>query len=440
MNFARLAALPCLAAVLWPSVGSAQPKSPCESYNWSSAVFVGTTRAAVTRNVQLPDQPLMQMTLTPIDVSHAYLGVTTAVVYITTGGDWHAPPDRKYLVYGGSYGVPDIFLVDPGLGLKEWEKAANDISFLESLTPVTGGTITGTVEQKEIVYGQRPKSHGPLAGVTVRLSSETRTIEATTDDAGRFVVTGLADGVYELRPQFSEGLVVLDPTSRIQTRVRQGGCANVAIEAVFNGRVRGVLRGPDGRPLQSTTVDLMPMDGAPDSLGHIAGTTSVSTNDDGEFEFAGRAPGRYYLGVSLYNAPNPYGPSYPRTYYPGTTDRSAAVPVIIERGRASEFFDLSIGNVLRKGSLEFTIDAPQAGTLKVCYKQLGDAFTGRRTSHEVDRGTVYRRDVVEGERYEIHLHLEYPGGHLESEPFIFTATAGKTIVTLRPDRPRDLDR
>ena len=125
-------------------------------------------------------------------------------------------------------------------------------------------------------------------------------------------------GTYELAPQLPEDLVVLDPTSRIQATVADGGCAVTTLDTQFNGRVRGVLRGPDGQPLPGTSVDVMPMDIEPEPMtGQITGTGSVWTDDKGEFEFTGLPAGRYYLGVNLYNAPNPYGPSYPRTYYPG---------------------------------------------------------------------------------------------------------------------------
>lgn len=53
---------------------------------------------------------------------------------------------------------------------------------------------------------------------------------------------------------------------------------------------------------------------------------------------------------------------------------------------------------------------------------------------------VYKGTVVDGQRYQIHVHLEFPGGHLESEPFVFTATTGKKVLTLRPDAPRELHR
>jgi hypothetical protein len=432
-----------LAALLLPSMAAGQSDAPCESYSQSGAVFVGTAGAVVKRIVQLSDHPPIEMKLTPVEVEQAYLGVTTPVMYITPlGVETYATPGRKYLVFGRSYHPPDIVMASPNVNMKEIEKAAADLAWLESLTPgSTEGVITGTIEQKERVYGSSTaKLQGPIANVTVRIFNNTYAVDAITDTQGRFIASGLPAGAYELTPQLPEGLVVLDSTARISALLRDRGCASVKIEAVFNGLVRGVLRAPDGRPLPTTLVDLMPMDVQPEPhTGQIMGTGSVITNDKGEFEFTGRPPGRYYLGVSLYNAPNPQGPSYPRTYYPGTTDRTAAVPVIIQQGRASQTFDFSVPMILPKGELVYIVETAYGGALKFCFIELEDLFS-RWTSYDVRRGVKYRLPVADGQRYQIHVHLNFPGGHLESEPFVFTATTGETVVTLRPDAPRDLHR
>jgi len=79
-------------------------------------------------------------------VEHAYLGVTTPIMYITPlGVETYARPGRKYLVYGRSYNPPDIVMASPAVNMKEIdEKAADDLAFLEALTPgSTGGTISG---------------------------------------------------------------------------------------------------------------------------------------------------------------------------------------------------------------------------------------------------------------------------------------------------------
>lgn len=416
-----------------------EKQPPCETYGQASAVFVGVAGAPVKKRVQLPNQPPLEMMLTPMTVERAYVGVITPVMYLTPlGTETYATPGQRYLVYGRQYRPPDIVMASPGHGVKEIERAADDLAFLNGSGPVNkGGTIRGVVRRKEINYDRSVSALVPLDRIIVRVSSAKHTTEAVTSDDGRFSVSVPA-GTYQLVPELPEDLVVYDPTSRIEAVVGDGGCATVTIDALFNGRIRGVLRGPDGQPLSSTSVDLMPMDVEPEAAtGHIKGTSSVTTNDKGEFEFTGKPGGRYYLGVSLYNAPNPHGPSYPRTYYPGTSDRESATPILVERGRPSDGFDFSIPTILGKGELEVTVESEYAGELKLCYVQLED-LVRRLSSYRPRRGVPMRLPVVDGQRYEVHVHLNYPGGHLESEPFVFTATTDRTIVRLRPDSPRDL--
>jgi hypothetical protein len=333
---------------------------PCESYSDSAAVFIAVAGAPVDRWVQLPDHPRLQMTLTPMTVERAYVGVKTPVMYLVPLGNDHRPtPGRRYLVYGRHYHAPDIVMASPPSSAKEIAAAAADLAFLETLVPgATGGTISGVVRLKDRTYDGNTRDVTPLDRVVVRIFTEKYATEAVTDIDGHFSVTVPA-GNYELKPDLPEDVVTWDSTSEIHTIVADSGCSVVTIDTQFNGRVRGVLRGPDGRPLSGTSVDLVPMDIAKDrETGHVKGMGSVSTNAKGEFEFAGRPPGRYYLGVGLYSGPNANGPSYPRTYYPGTTDEQSAIPVIVERGRVTEGYDFSIPMLLEHGEV-LRPDAPR---------------------------------------------------------------------------------
>ena len=432
--------------VFFPSTGYSQhtpPENqvPCESYSESAAVFIGVAGAPVQRQVQLPNHPPLMMKLAPMTVERAFTGVKTRIIYLTPrGGDHYPTPGQRYLVYGLEYHQPDIVMASPGAGAKLFRAAAQDLAFLESIVPgAKGGIIAGIVQLKDRVYDGAIRSVSPLERILVRISNDQYSTEAVTVADGQFSATVPA-GTYEIVPQLPQHLVVWDSTSRIFTAVADGGCTVVTVDTLFNGRVTGLLRGPDGQPLSSTSVDLMPVDIEPEpTTGQISGTSSVSTNSKGEFEFTGRPSGRYYLGVSLYNAPNPHGPSYPRTYYPGTTDRKSAAPVVVEPGRSSEGFDFSIPMVLSKGELEVIVESDQAGEVKLCYEQLESLFAGW-TSYFVERGTPQRLPVVDGQRYQVHVHVEFRGGHLESEQFVFTGTTGRTVVTLRPDAPRTLHR
>lgn len=427
------------AAPAWAQRTRIDKQQPCEAYSEASAVFVGIAGEPVQRRVQLPGAPPVEMTLTPITVARAYFGVITPVVYLTPLGiEQYATPGHRYLVYGRAYRPPDIFIASPGFGAKPIERAADDLAFLDrTAAGVRGGTLTGVVQHTDIAIDRTVRARTPLERVAVRVWNEKHSTETVTGPDGRFSVS-LPAGVYRLVPELPEDLVVNDSTSRIQTQVDDGGCATVTIEAFFNGRVRGVLRGPDGHPLRLTTVDLIPADLERTELtGEITGMGSVTTNRQGEFEFDGRPPGRYYLGVSLSNAPDAHGPSYPRTYYPGTTDPNGAIPIVVERGRPGDGFDFSIPAMLAKGELEAIVDSEYAGELELCYVQLEDLHR-RRATYTPRRGVPLRFPVVDGQRYEVHAHLKYPGGHLESEPAVFTATTEKTTVRLRPDAPREL--
>jgi hypothetical protein len=77
---------------------------PCESYSESAAVFTGVAGAPVKRWVQLPDHPPLQMTLTPMAVERAFVGVETPVMYLLPlGSDRRPTAGQTYLVYGRGY-------------------------------------------------------------------------------------------------------------------------------------------------------------------------------------------------------------------------------------------------------------------------------------------------------------------------------------------------
>jgi hypothetical protein len=59
------------------------------------------------------------------------------------------------------------------------------------------------------------------------------------------------------------------------------------------------------------------------------------TDAGGKFEFAALPPGRYLLGHNLFPESDVgFGDEVkpPATFYPGTSDRSAAVPIIVGEG------------------------------------------------------------------------------------------------------------
>jgi hypothetical protein len=407
---------------------------PCEALNQADTVFTGVAGAPIRRVVTRPGSESSEMTLTPIFVEREYLGTTTATMYVSPRAiEGYAAPGRRYLIYGVSYWPPDIVEASPGYGIKEIDAAEQDgdFTFLETMPWLTiGGTITGVVEYRTDSTTASPRI--PLKEIPVQILSDQYAIEARTGPEGRFTVP-VPGGFYRVSARLPADL----RAGESRVLVRDGGCGAVSIRASrrYSGRVAGMLRGANGAPLPETTVDLIPIDAPSDNVRYLNGQRSVRSGLGGEFEFSDVPSGAYYLGVSLYLAPNPNGPAYPRTYYPGSAEPDGARRIVVREDQPIEGIDFSVPPTLRKGQLEVVVDTPYAGQLTLCFEELEDQI-GRWTTESVQAGVVVRKPVVEMQRYRVHAHLKFADGHLESLPFTFVATNGKTVVRLRPDAPR----
>jgi hypothetical protein len=122
------------------------------------------------------------------------------------------------------------------------------------------------------------------------------------------------------------------------TTLRDGHCEPLQMRAALNGRIRGRVRGVGGNPRSALTVQLVPTT-AEWHGPHYATTT----NDRGEFEFRTIPPGSYFLGHELIRSDLvPVGGYPPMTYYPGTSDRAAAIPVVVGRATLHEGYEFVV--------------------------------------------------------------------------------------------------
>jgi hypothetical protein len=97
--------------------------------------------------------------------------------------------------------------------------------------------------------------------------------------------------------------------------------------------------GERGIPLSRGEVNLIATD--PRRAETTRGRFDARTNDYGEFEFSGVPPGDYWLGVDLLLPPNSR-PARSPTYFPGTTDRDAAVPISVGQGTEQDGLSFSV--------------------------------------------------------------------------------------------------
>ena len=220
----------------------------------------------------------------------------------------------------------------------------------------TGGTgasayrIAGTVVNA--VTG------GPVRGATVAVLAEEdsrRIASAQSGNDGRFDISGLAAGMYQLsaskrgyasafydeHEEFSSAIVTGDgqDTSGLVFRLTPGAV------------LRGVVTADGGDPLEGAQVMLFKKPQGHTPGEKIAQADSTVTDDTGAYEFGNLGKGEYLLAVKAepWYAMHSAGRgsrqgegnraldvAYPITFFDSTTDEAAASPIVLTGGTRAE--------------------------------------------------------------------------------------------------------
>ncbi|MBL8859957.1 MAG: carboxypeptidase regulatory-like domain-containing protein [Planctomycetes bacterium] len=125
------------------------------------------------------------------------------------------------------------------------------------------------------------------------------TVEVRTDDAGRFVCSGLNPEIYQL-------VITADgftPFNRTGLRVTEGGVMQAGdLKMLRGGSVRGTLFDASGKPVSGGTIRLRAIDG----IQYV--NMATKTGGDGKFVLSNAPAGRYQLSGMRANraAGNPF--------------------------------------------------------------------------------------------------------------------------------------
>jgi hypothetical protein len=204
----------------------------------------------------------------------------------------------------------------------------------------------------------------PKAGVIVELLAtvtfEGRRViaKAATNNAGRYLLTGVAPGAYDVSPSA--------PTLVIPNEGKSGHSGkSVVIEIgerikgidfnlVTRGSIRGRVRNNIGEPVKGQTVLLL-----------VRGENNYSrpfysevdgdhiTNDEGVYRISGVPPGRYLVKVGIDYGVAEGGPGrqgaiyYPQTFHPDVIEESKATIVEIATGHETADVDITVGSPLK---------------------------------------------------------------------------------------------
>lgn len=220
-----------------------------------------------------------------------------------------------------------------------------------SAQAVGTGTITGhiTVGGKPVqgvTVVLRPLSEGPERKAVGR---------ATTDSEGRFQITGVAAGRYQLMP-LAPALV--SPVGRIGFR-EQGKSVSLAegetvedidFALVRGGVITGRVTDSDGRPIINEGVRLAPAE-QPNNRREpfFFNPFMFRTDDRGIYRIYGIPPGRYLVSIGEESRGGVvrmgFGRRgfYTRTFHPSATDEAKATIIEVTEGSEATGVDITAG-------------------------------------------------------------------------------------------------
>lgn len=224
-----------------------------------------------------------------------------------------------------------FYLSSPPRGGKMWlaftcgrsrglRYAGDDLLYLNKLDKVRGKTrLSGTTWfANDVGMG--------VGGRLIRVAGEKKSYEVRTDADGVYEIYDLPPGRYTVAPEAPAGWKVSGfmPTyspgaaksergdaqsgdSQIHVVVEAGKHTGLDIQFDVANAVRGVVSGPDGRPLTGVRLSLVPADGTKGAY------LADRTEEGGAFEIEEIPPGRYVLVVNddgKVSSSEPFGTFY----------------------------------------------------------------------------------------------------------------------------------
>jgi hypothetical protein len=231
--------------------------------------------------------------------------------------------------------------------------------FVLSLQDSHYGQSMSTVEGVVLEAG----TDRPLEKVTVSAKGGPQTPFAETDSEGRFKIEIDTPGRYRLAP-FREGLVYARP-ERLQPRepgvwveLSAGQkVTGIQLRMVRGGSISGRVMDATGRTFPGTTSIVWLYRYRYDDYGNrklaavpgiefgLGKSSNVRMDDRGEYRFYDLPPGEYIVQSGNSSA----------FYYPGTSDRAAAVPVRLEAGGELKLNNLILPNPKPTHQVRFII-------------------------------------------------------------------------------------
>lgn len=220
-------------------------------------------------------------------------------------------------------------------------------------------TAAGSISGRVLIGDKPAPSITVLLMPADYISNERPIAKATTDQDGRFHLTGVPEGQHLLQA-FAPALIA---AARDNMRGNSGtlvsltageSAENIDIVLIRGGVITGKVSDTDGQPLVQEAIRLIVLEeqGAKHPL-YLPNSSYMSTTDDrGVYRLFGVPAGRYIVSVGVdTKAPNTrmgVGDTYyPLTYHPDAADETKATVVEITAGGEADDVDIRVGKISR---------------------------------------------------------------------------------------------
>ena len=197
---------------------------------------------------------------------------------------------------------------------------------------------TASVSGKVTVAGKPAKGVSVTASLNNQgYSPRTAAVSTTTNDEGVYHLTGLAAGNYKIAPYdpanfLAGGRNAWEPPGKDLSLSADETAENIDFDIARGGVITGRITSPDGKPMVEMLVSLDTVDPKvvlPNKLNN----PMYQTDDRGVYRIYGLPAGQYLVsaGEDKSGGSLSYGREkkgfYPRTYYPGSTEKSETTQI-----------------------------------------------------------------------------------------------------------------
>ncbi|HEX8116570.1 MAG TPA: carboxypeptidase-like regulatory domain-containing protein, partial [Pyrinomonadaceae bacterium] len=283
------------------------------------------------------------------------------------------------------------------------------------------------------VAGRVTEGERPATGVVVTLISSAQgqgryqlAARVKTDADGRYVMTNVAPGRYQVLPvapaYVVEGLGGFNFPPGRTLNVNPGEeVKDIDFKVEPGGVITGRVTDADGQPVIAELVTVMPVDERPGMPRLNADSRDQMTDDRGVYRIFGLPPGRYRVAVgrAAESGALSYGRRrlFRRTFYPDAADASDARVVEVSQGIEATDIDITVGRPLKtyKVSGRFvTADTNEPvagvavgyGTLSARGQNAGGYFSGTTTN---ERGEFVTDGLAPGRYLVYPVNNAMPG-------------------------------